>query len=72
MDTPEPTKLELMQVIGPCPDRIQRVKDLYKVNAAASWASRQLGVLADMARDQGLPTFFQNELLRIRDGIEAV
>ena len=59
-------------VVGPCKDKVQRVKDLYIVNTVAGWAHNQLRILGDMAHDHGLPEWYVEEVRRIHGKIETV
>jgi hypothetical protein len=68
----EPSVNLLKQLIGPCPDVEQRIRDLYIVNGIASWAKTQLQLLGEMAEDHKLPDWYVNEVKRIASQIETV
>jgi hypothetical protein len=46
-----------------------RMKDALKSHTTAAWAKGQLTILADMASDHALPTWYVEEVRRIAEGI---
>ncbi len=50
----------------------QFVKDARNANSTAAWAKGQLRILAEMAADHGLPSWFAAEVTRICNGIELL
>ena len=49
-----------------------RMKDALKTHTTAGWAKQQLGILADMASDHALPTWYVEEVRRIANGITLI
>jgi len=68
----EDQRLELEQTIGLCGDKIQRVKDLYRVNTAVGWAVNRIKVTADIAQGRGLPDFFVKNLREVERNMITV
>lgn len=63
---------ELFGAVGPCPDPINRVHRLYRVNTTISNIRGQLRILIDMARDNGVPAWYCYQLEKLTDSIITV
>jgi hypothetical protein len=75
-DTP-PTETErqsaaLFGAVGPCADPVQRVHHLYMVNTTAGNVKGQLGILAAMSRDNGVPAWYCERLQKLADALLTV
>ena len=62
----------LLGAVGPCADPVQRVHRLYMVNTTAGNVKRQLGILADMSRDNGVPSWYCERLQKLADALLTV
>jgi len=45
------------------------MKNGLKTNTATEWEKHQLGILADMASDHAIPSWYVDEIRRIEEGI---
>ena len=62
----------LLGAVGPCADPVQRVHRLYMVNTTAGNVKGQLGILADMSRDNGVPAWYCERLQKLADALLTV
>jgi hypothetical protein len=62
----------LLCAVGPCADPVRRVNRLYMVNTTAGNVKGQLGILADMSRDNGVPAWYCERLRKLVDAILTV
>ena len=81
MDTPPPTETDrqsavacsaLLGAVGPCADPVQRVHRLYMVNTTTGNVKGQLGILAAMSRDNGVPAWYCERLKKLADALLTV
>ena len=63
---------DLLGAVGPCADPVQRVHRLYMVNTTAGNVKGQLGILADMSRDNGVPAWYCERLQKLADALLTV
>jgi hypothetical protein len=70
MQTDDPNAL--LGAVGPCADPVQRVHRLYMVNTTAGNVKGQLGILADMSRDNGVPAWYCERLQKLADALLTV
>jgi hypothetical protein len=50
----------------------ERLNALYRTNTNVQWAKNQLRILAEMAEDHDLPSWYVAEVRRIFDGLPSV
>jgi len=62
----------LLGAVGPCADPVQRVHRLYMVNTTSGNVKGQLGILADMSRDNGVPAWYCERLQKLADALLTV